>query len=86
MDLSLHLEERTAFRRIDWSLIIIIFCLNFIGLINLYSATHGPNSKEVETLFHESNHLALRWLEYLFHDYGGGLRHCQPLGLRYLRL
>ncbi len=51
MDLSLHLEERTAFRRIDWSLIIIIFCLNFIGLINLYSATHGPNSKEVETLF-----------------------------------
>lgn len=51
MELSLHLEERTAFRRIDWSLIIIIFCLNFIGLINLYSATHGPNSKEVETLF-----------------------------------
>lgn len=51
MDLSLHLEERTIYRRIDWSLIIIIFCLNFIGLINLYSATHGPNSRDVETLF-----------------------------------
>lgn len=51
MDLSLHLEERTLYRRIDWSLILVILCLNFIGLINLYSATHGPNSKEVETLF-----------------------------------
>jgi len=51
MELSLHLEERTAFRRIDWSLIFIIFGLNFIGLVNLYSATHGPNSRDVETLF-----------------------------------
>ncbi|MEK6774484.1 MAG: rod shape-determining protein RodA [Bdellovibrionota bacterium] len=51
MDLSLHLEERTLYRRIDWSLILIIFCLNFIGLINLYSATHGPNSRDVESLF-----------------------------------
>jgi len=51
MDLSLQLEERTVYSRIDWTLIIVIFCLNFIGLINLYSATHGPNSREVETLF-----------------------------------
>lgn len=51
MELSLNLEDRTLFRRIDWSMIIVIFSLNFIGLINLYSATHGPNSKDVETLF-----------------------------------
>lgn len=51
MDLSISLEEKTLVRRLDWNIILVILALNVIGLINLYSATHGPNSKEVESLF-----------------------------------
>lgn len=48
---SLQVEERTLFKKIDINLIIVIFALNVIGLINLYSATHGPTSKDVASLF-----------------------------------
>ncbi|MGE3757537.1 MAG: rod shape-determining protein RodA [Pseudobdellovibrionaceae bacterium] len=34
-----NVEERTFFRRLDWSIISLIFALQVIGLINLYSAT-----------------------------------------------
>lgn len=51
MELAMNLEERTLLRRLDWNLIIVILTLNVIGLINLYSATHGPTAKEVEPLF-----------------------------------
>lgn len=51
MELSVSYEEKTLFRRLDWNLILVILALNIIGLINLYSATHGPNSNEVESLF-----------------------------------
>lgn len=48
---GLHVNERNFLSRIDVRLILLIFCLNVIGLFNLYSATHGPHSKEVESLF-----------------------------------
>lgn len=48
---GLHVNERNFFNRIDVRLILLIFCLNVIGLFNLYSATHGPNSQGVESLF-----------------------------------
>lgn len=48
---SLHVEERTLFKKLDINLIIVILALNVIGLINLYSATHGPNSTDVSSLF-----------------------------------
>lgn len=48
---SLHVEERTLFKKLDINFIIVIFALNIIGLINLYSATHGPTSVDVATLF-----------------------------------
>lgn len=48
---GLHVNERNFLSRIDIRLILLIFCLNIIGLFNLYSATHGPHSKEVESLF-----------------------------------
>lgn len=48
---SLHVEERTLFKRIDINLIVIILALNLIGLINLYSATHGPTTTDVASLF-----------------------------------
>jgi rod shape determining protein RodA len=48
---GLHVNERNFLNRIDVRLILLIFCLNVIGLFNLYSATHGPNSSNVESLF-----------------------------------
>lgn len=51
MELSLHVEERTLFKRLDFNFIFVILALNVIGLINLYSATHGPSSRDVEPLF-----------------------------------
>lgn len=51
MDYSIRVEERTIFKRLDLNFILVIFALNLIGLINLYSATHGPHSRDVEPLF-----------------------------------
>jgi rod shape determining protein RodA len=51
MDYSIRVEERTIFKRLDLNFILVIFALNVIGLINLYSATHGPHSRDVEPLF-----------------------------------
>jgi rod shape determining protein RodA len=51
MELSLQIEDKTFLRRLDWTLICFILFIQIIGLINLYSATHGPNSKDVEPLF-----------------------------------
>ncbi|MFN3454631.1 MAG: rod shape-determining protein RodA [Pseudobdellovibrio sp.] len=48
---GINVNERNFLHRLDLRLIALIFTLNVIGLINLYSATHGPHSKEVETLF-----------------------------------
>lgn len=48
---GLHVNERNFLNRIDIRLIALVFCLNVIGLFNLFSATHGPNSNGVETLF-----------------------------------
>lgn len=46
--MALQVQERTLTQKIDYNLILLILALNFIGLINLYSATHGPNNSEVE--------------------------------------
>jgi rod shape determining protein RodA len=51
MDINLHVEERTILKRIDWNFVLVILALNLVGLINLYSATHGPHSGDVEPLF-----------------------------------
>lgn len=48
---SYHISERNFVSRLDIRLILLIFCLNVIGLFNLYSATHGPHSRDVEPLF-----------------------------------
>lgn len=47
----INVRERNFLSKIDIRLVGLIFLLNVIGLINLYSATHGPNSREVESLF-----------------------------------
>lgn len=48
---NMNVNERNIFSRINFRFIIPILILNIIGLINLYSATHGPNSTDVQTLF-----------------------------------
>lgn len=48
---SVNISERNFISRLDIRLILLIFCLNVIGLFNLYSATHGPHSRDVEPLF-----------------------------------
>ena len=45
----INVRERNFLSKIDIRLVGLIFLLNVIGLINLYSATHGPNSREVES-------------------------------------
>lgn len=51
MDTQLQIEDRSFFRRMDWAFICFILFIQIIGLVNLYSATHGPTSKEIESLF-----------------------------------
>ncbi len=51
MSLNIQVEENTIFKKLDFSLIIIILLLNIIGLIIVFSATHGPLSKDVAPLF-----------------------------------
>jgi rod shape determining protein RodA len=48
---NMNVNERNIFSRIDFKLIAPILLLNLIGLVNLFSATHGPNSLSVEKLF-----------------------------------
>lgn len=49
--ININVNERNLFSRIDLRFIVPILILNVIGLINLFSATHGPNSSDVQTLF-----------------------------------
>lgn len=49
---NLHVEERTFFRKFDVNLVIVLMALTFvIGLINLWSATHGIYDTETDRLF-----------------------------------
>ena len=51
MEMGFHVEQRTLFKKIEWNLVFVILALNVIGLMNLYSATHGPHSQDVQPLF-----------------------------------
>jgi rod shape determining protein RodA len=51
MDISLATGEKSFTQKIDWVLVILILGLHILGLINLYSATHGPLDKNVANLF-----------------------------------
>lgn len=48
---GLNVEERNRFSRLDLNFAFVILALNLIGLINLYSATHGMFSKDKMDLF-----------------------------------
>ena len=51
MEISLGTGEKSFFQKIDWTLVILIMGLHALGLINLYSATHGPLDNNVAGLF-----------------------------------
>lgn len=55
---GLNVEERGRFSRLDLNFAFVILALNLIGLINLYSATHGMFSKDKMDLFW----MQLAWL------------------------
>lgn len=48
---GLQVEERNFFSRLDLNFAFVIFALNLIGMINLYSATHGLFHKDKTELF-----------------------------------
>jgi rod shape determining protein RodA len=51
MDISLSTGEKSFLQKIDWTFVILILFLHGLGLINLFSATHGPLDKNVAGLF-----------------------------------
>ncbi len=51
MNSNFWIEEKTFLKRIDWHFAAVIFALNLVGLINLYSATHGATIQGMNRLF-----------------------------------
>lgn len=49
--MEMQIEERTFFKKLDFNLVFVIIALNIIGLINLYSATHDPDTVGINRLF-----------------------------------
>jgi rod shape determining protein RodA len=47
----MQVEGRTIFKRFELPFIIIVFALNIVGLINLYSASHGIHATGLNRLF-----------------------------------
>lgn len=46
-----QIQERGFLKKLDWSFIIPIVTLHLIGIINLYSATHGVGAVQTDRLF-----------------------------------
>ncbi|MBX3022360.1 MAG: rod shape-determining protein RodA [Bdellovibrionales bacterium] len=66
MSTGLQVEERNRFSRLDLNFAFVILALNVIGLINLYSATHGLFSKDRMDLFWmQIVWLSVGWTVYL---------------------
>ncbi len=61
---GLQVEERGRFSRLDLNFAFVILALNLIGLINLYSATHGLFSKDKMDLF---------WMQLVWLSLGWGI-------------
>lgn len=51
MALSLQVESRTRLKKFDWNLALLILALQVIGLINVYSATHGAHAGDTSRFF-----------------------------------
>lgn len=72
MSLDIQVQERTAIRRLDLNLIFVILALNLIGLINLFSATHGGPGDMTRLFYQQIVWLLVGWSIFLivtFIDY-----------------
>lgn len=49
--MALQVKERTLFQRLDFNLILVVLAIQLIGLINIYSTTHGPTVRGVSSYF-----------------------------------
>lgn len=49
--MEMQIEERGFLKKLDFNLIFVILALNIIGLINLFSATHDPETVGINRLF-----------------------------------
>lgn len=66
MATKLHVQESTFRKRIDKDFVRNIFALTFIGLIILFSATHGAKESINERLFYQQFvWLSMGWLVFL---------------------
>ena len=66
LNTGLQVEERNRFSRLDMNFAFVIVALNLIGLINLYSATHGMFSRDKMDLFWmQIAWLCIGWTFYL---------------------
>jgi rod shape determining protein RodA len=63
---NIQVEERNFLSRLDLNFAFAIFALNLIGLINLYSATHGIFHRDKSSLFWmQIGWLIVGWVLYL---------------------
>ena len=69
----MQIQERTLFKRFDLNLALVVLSLNIIGLINVFSATHGQNIESLSrTFIAQVIWFVLGWILYLcisFIDY-----------------
>jgi rod shape determining protein RodA len=62
MSFQMQVEDRNFLRRLDANLIFVMIALNVIGLINLYSATHGVTlSFQTELFWQQIVWLMIGW-------------------------
>lgn len=59
---GLSVQERNFAKRVDWSFILYILALNFVGLINLYSATHGISGNYNRLFYGQLVWIAMGWV------------------------
>lgn len=48
---SFQIQERGILKKLDWNFMIPIIALHIIGVVNLYSATHGLGAVQTDRLF-----------------------------------
>ena len=58
MNNRLNVQERSLLEKVDINFLSVILVLTIVGLINLYSATHGANESINQRLFYQQ----LVWL------------------------
>ncbi len=63
--LDLKIEERSFLKRFDWNYAAVIFTLQVIGLINLYSAAHSTDHLD-RVFYSQLMWIGMGWMAFLF--------------------